>query len=169
MGKILNFNLCISNKAEMKARDVIEKIYFEELDKMIIDSIIHNKNYDYYSESIQITREVLSRHSDAPLMLIDFLVECVEEKIAMEYEYLFDNIVAIDKIKETYRDGLDKLKDNEEYDFYSEQIQIVREVLPFYDVPISIIESLIECVEGRIRAEYDCANKKIMRYLKKAK
>lgn len=62
--------------------EILNKFYGEAVDKLK-----YTDKYDYYVTQLEMTREVLHRHSDVPIMMVDHLIDCAKQKATMEYEY----------------------------------------------------------------------------------
>lgn len=78
----------------MKFKDTIIKqnnnfydSYFNSLSK-----VQKNKEYQLNKSKINCIKKALIEHADVPEQLIDWLIESVEENVALEYEFsLFKN------------------------------------------------------------------------------
>jgi len=74
--------------------DRVKTIYYKA-----IDEAINSKEYNKYVKEINKIKGILRCHT-VPEKTIETLIECVEEKVAMEYEYVNKSLVSDLKKKE---------------------------------------------------------------------
>jgi len=65
----------------------VDEIYFNS-----IESIKNTKEYMKTLMEIDCIKYALSRHTSAPNDLIDYLIDVVEDKVSLEYEFANANI-----------------------------------------------------------------------------
>ncbi|MCL2859111.1 MAG: hypothetical protein FWF46_00780 [Oscillospiraceae bacterium] len=65
----------------------VKRVYYKA-----IDEAINSKEYNKYVQKIDKIKDVL-RHHTVSEKTIETLIECVEEKVAMEYEYVNKSLI----------------------------------------------------------------------------